>query len=231
MSDKHPSQSLALSQFLDKASQLPARQNNQTRQQGRLLFAMDATASRQPQWDKACHLQSQMFSATNTLGGLQVQLCYYRGYREFYTSPWFNNSQALLNVMNQVRCLGGHTQIGRVINHCLSAHRQQAIQAAIVVADALEEPIDQLCDMAGQLGMLNLPLLMIQEGADPAVERAFKQLATLSKGAYAKLNEHSADSLADFLAAAATFASGGQQALKRLESPAAKQLLAQLGQR
>ena len=28
---------------------------------GRIMFAMDATASREPSWDQACHLQSEMF--------------------------------------------------------------------------------------------------------------------------------------------------------------------------
>ena len=43
---------------------------------GRLLFAMDATASREPSWDQACHLQAEMFGATDGLGGLEVQLVF-----------------------------------------------------------------------------------------------------------------------------------------------------------
>ena len=27
---------------------------------GRLIFAMDATASREPTWDRACHIQAEM---------------------------------------------------------------------------------------------------------------------------------------------------------------------------
>ncbi|MCX8017595.1 MAG: DUF3418 domain-containing protein, partial [Rhodocyclaceae bacterium] len=48
-----------------------------------LLFAIDATASRQPTWDRACFLTGHMFDATRSLGGLSMSLCYYRGYGEF----------------------------------------------------------------------------------------------------------------------------------------------------
>ncbi|MDP7524015.1 MAG: hypothetical protein QGH44_05895, partial [Arenicellales bacterium] len=37
---------------------------------GRLIFALDATASREPLWDRACHIQAQMFEQTAALGGL-----------------------------------------------------------------------------------------------------------------------------------------------------------------
>ena len=49
---------------------------------GRVIFALDATASRQPTWDTACMLQAEMFRETATIGGLDVQLVYYRGESE-----------------------------------------------------------------------------------------------------------------------------------------------------
>jgi len=36
---------------------------------GRLIFALDATASREPTWDRACRIQGEMFEATAGLGG------------------------------------------------------------------------------------------------------------------------------------------------------------------
>jgi hypothetical protein len=45
---------------------------------GRLIFALDATASRERTWDTAAHLQSQMFATVAAIGGLDVQLVYYR---------------------------------------------------------------------------------------------------------------------------------------------------------
>ena len=67
-------------EFLDKLARTPAVRSSTGR--GRLLFAMDATASREPSWDRACHIQGEMFQATDGLGGLEVQLIYFRGFGE-----------------------------------------------------------------------------------------------------------------------------------------------------
>ncbi len=223
-----PSSSKDLSAFLDKANTLPQRSESHIKQSGRLIFAMDATASRQPSWDRACQLQGQMFLATDRLGGLAIQLCYYRGFNEFHSSPWLSDSQSLLRRMSAVSCLGGHTQLDKVLKHCLQQHRSKRINAVVIIGDAVEESVDTLCAKAGELGLLGVPLFMFQEGYEPRVKHCFQQMAQLSKGAYATFDERSADLLADMLAAVATFASGGYDALQRLPSNAAKQLLEQL---
>ena len=41
---------------------------------GRLIFALDATASREPTWDLASRVQGEMFLEAARLGGLEVQL-------------------------------------------------------------------------------------------------------------------------------------------------------------
>jgi hypothetical protein len=48
---------------------------------GRLIFAMDATMSRQPTWDLALGLQADMFHAVKEVGSLDVQLVYFRRVR------------------------------------------------------------------------------------------------------------------------------------------------------
>jgi hypothetical protein len=98
-SDKLPTKSkqAEIDAFLAKVASTPAAKPSGAR--GRLIFAMDATASREPTWDRACHIQSEMFLETETLGGLDVQLCYYRGFREFHATPWLANSTDLLGRM------------------------------------------------------------------------------------------------------------------------------------
>ncbi len=49
---------------------------------GRLVFALDATMSRQPTWDMACALQADMFREAASLGSLDIRLVYYRGFNE-----------------------------------------------------------------------------------------------------------------------------------------------------
>ena len=180
---------------------------------GRLIFALDATASREATWDQASHLQSGMFETTQALGNLALQLCYYRGYREFEASSFQTDSQNLAREMLQVRCLGGLTQIRRVLEHGLVEHRAQRIAGLIFIGDAIEESPDVLCHLAGQCGLLNLPLFIFQEGGDSAVQRVFQQMAQLSGGAWAPFNRESADSLRALLQAVAVFAAGGRKAL------------------
>ena len=200
----------SVDQFLEQVAKTPARHSGGSK----LLFAMDATASRGPSWDKACHLQGQMFVATSHLGSLSVQLCYYRGFNEFHASPWCDSATSLLSEMSAVGCLGGYTQIKRVIEHASTEHKRDPIRAVVFVGDAIEEDADLLCHLAGQLGVLNVPLFMFQEGNDPRVRTVFEQMAKLTRGAYAPFDLNSASELKDLLSAVAVFAAGGKSALE-----------------
>ena len=106
-SDKLPEKSsrAEIDAFIKKAASLPIKRP--AGQSGRLIFAMDATASREPTWDQATHIQSEMFEQTQSLGGLEIQLVYYRGFREFEASPWCNQPQTLLPRMTRVSCVAG----------------------------------------------------------------------------------------------------------------------------
>ncbi|MEX2326579.1 MAG: VWA domain-containing protein, partial [Pseudomonadales bacterium] len=181
---------------------------------GRLIFALDATASREPTWDSACQLQAEMFKETGDLGGLLIQLCYYRGFNDFHAGDWCQDADTLLTAMTAVRCLGGRTQLGRVLNHALKEARRNPIQALVFVGDAVEEDADALCHVAGQLGLLNVPVFVFQEGHLPGVRSVFQQIAKLSGGAYAAFDESSASQLRALLSAVAVFAAGGRKALE-----------------
>ena len=196
--------------------------------QPRLLFAIDATASRQPTWDTASHLQQEMFRATSKLTQLAVQLCYYRGFQEFHASPWLTDAGALSQRMACVRCEGGHTQIARLLRHALKEHAQAPVRAVVFIGDALEENPDQLSELAGQCGILSLPLFLFQEGHDPTVHNTFSSMARLSGGACARFDASSAGILASLLGAVASFAAGGRAALESSASDGAKLLLQQL---
>jgi len=201
----------SVNQFLAKLATTPVKSSAG---KARLIFAMDATASREPSWDHACHLQGEMFAATDALGGLSVQLCYYRGFAEFQADPWCDNTSTLLNQMLSVRCLGGHTRIKRVLEHTLTSHEQRSVQAVVFVSDAMEENPDTLCQLAGKLGLLNIPLFMFQEGQDVQTRHIFTQMAECSGGAYAPFDLNSAHELKQLLSAVAVFAAGGRLALE-----------------
>ena len=198
--------------FLAKVASTPTVKTSSTR--GRMIFAMDATASREPTWDRACHIQSEMFLETEALGGLDIQLCYYRGFRDFYTSTWLGRPADLLAKMREVRCAGGMTQIERVLRHTAAEAQENKVNALVFVGDCMEENIDQLCHMGGELGILGVPAFLFHEGDDVAAERAFREIARLSGGAYCRFDANSAHQLRDLLSAVAVYAAGGRKALE-----------------
>ncbi len=183
---------------------------------GRLLFAMDATASRAPTWDTACQIQADMFSSSAVTGKLDVQLAYFRGYGEFYASPWHSNANSLLQNMTAVTCLGGMTQIEKVMRHGMNEHKKHKIDAIVFVGDCMEENIDVLCNLAGQLGVLSVPMFVFHESGEPNAAEAFKQIAKLSSGAYSPFDHSSAEQLRELLTAVAIYAVGGKNALEHL---------------
>jgi hypothetical protein len=199
--------------FLVRARALGPRTDGK---RGRLTFALDATMSRQPTWDLACTLQADMFQEAAAIGGLDVQLVYYRGISECRASKWVSDAKRLAALMEKIDCRGGHTQIGRVLEHVRKEAKQQRVDAFVFVGDAMEESVDDLCAKAGELALLGVPAFMFQEGTDPIAERAFREIARLTKGAWCPFDAGASAQLRELLRAAAAFAAGGHRALADL---------------
>ncbi len=180
---------------------------------GRLVFAMDATASREPTWAHARELQAEMFRTTASIGGLEVQLTYYRGLCEFTATPWVKDPDELLARMSQVTCMAGETQIRRVLRHALKEHQARRIASVVFVGDCVEEDGVRLTTLAAEAGLRGLPVFVFQEGTDEKAEALFKDIARLSGGAYAPFDAASAWQLRELLNAVAVFSVGGRRAL------------------
>jgi hypothetical protein len=215
--------------FLDRVKAItPAKPAGE---RGRLLFAMDATMSRQPAWDMAMRLQAEMFRTVKDVGGLDVQLVYFRGFGECKVSKWVSDPQALARLMTSVTCQGGFTQIAKVLSHANSQSQKKKVDALVYVGDSMEEDIDHLAALAGELGMLGVPVFLFQEGYDGGAETAYREIARLTRGAYCRFDAGSAQQLQELLSAVAAFAAGGRQALEdlsRAKGGATRLLLEQL---
>src|SRR6186997_1017587 len=185
---------------------------------GRLVFALDATMSRQPTWDMACALQADMFREAASIGSLDIRLVYYRGLSECRASGWISDSAQLAKLMSRIDCQGGNTQIGKVLSETRREAVASGVRALVFVGDAMEEPIDVLCARAGELGLLKVPAFMFQEGHDPAAEQAFREIARLTGGAWCRFDPGAAAQLRDLLRAAAAYAAGGREALRLSKS-------------
>jgi hypothetical protein len=209
-----PRYSREVGAFLEELARTPARRGGPAR--GRLIFALDATASREPTWDLACHTQARMFEEARALGGLDVRLCFYRGLGELVASPWSADAGTLLARMTGVRCAAGQTQIVRVLDHARAEALRHRVSALVFVGDCMEEDPRALAEAAGRLGVLGVPAFMFHEGPDRVAGEAFKEVARLTHGAYCRFDAGSAEQLRELLGAVAVYASGGGQALERL---------------
>jgi hypothetical protein len=202
---------------------------------GRLIFALDATGSRESTWDMATQLQAQMFEEAARIGGLDVQLVYYRGDNEVRQSPWLSDAHELIGQMRKIKCEYGATNIAQMLRLIKTEHEREKIGAVIFIGDAVEG----LYDIAASIGA---PMFMFQEGhgaviyhdhrGAPAggqtVEEVFREIARLTGGAYGKFDARAAKQLGELLRAVAAFAVGGIMALANQNSDSARRLLGQM---
>ncbi len=197
-------------------------------QGGRLIFALDATMSRQPTWDLACHLQADLFEAARSVGGLAVKLVYFRGRDEARASRWVNDAGTLTRVMQGITCHGGLTQIGKVLDHAEREAAKAPVAALVYVGDAMEEGIDALADRAGRLALRGTRAFMFLEGRDQTAERAYREIARITGGVFLRFDPGAAAELRALLSAIGAFAAGGRPALEASGSAAARALLTDL---
>jgi hypothetical protein len=196
--------------FLAKAARVPAL----SQVKGRLIFAIDATMSRQPTWDRAANIQSEMFSVADGVGGLAVQLVYFRGFNEFRASEWTTSPPALAKRMREVTCSSGGTQLCHVLTHAIAEARQTKVGALVYIGDCFEENADAAVTEAAKLSLLGVRAFMFHEGHNPSAEVVFREIARLTHGVYACFDAGAARQLRELLTAAAVYAAGGQPALK-----------------
>src|SRR5271169_4597461 len=213
--------------FVEAARKTPAPSQSG---RGRLIFALDATMSRQPTWDLAQTLQAKMFQAAAGLGGLDVQLVYFRGMDECRASNFVSGGQGLAELMSRIDVRGGSTQIRKVLAHARDEAKRAKVGALVFVGDAMEENPDRLAVLAGELALLGVKAFMFQEGHDSAAKRAFSEVARLTGGAYSAFDAGASARLAALLRAAAAYAAGGHAALTReaAADPEARLLLSQM---
>ncbi|MFO1116844.1 MAG: VWA domain-containing protein [Beijerinckiaceae bacterium] len=202
--------SSAVDAFLDKAARVPAPSGDR----GRLIFALDATMSRQPTWDLAQGLQQRMFETAGHHGGLDVQLVYFRGLMECRASRFVSQGAGLADFMSKIDCRGGHTQIGKVLSHVRDEATAARVGALVYIGDAMEENADRLCALAGEIGLRGVKAFMFHEGSDRTAGATFREIARLTGGAYAAFDAGAPQKLASLLGAAAAYAAGGLAALQ-----------------
>ena len=177
---------------------------------GRLIFALDATMSRQPTWDLASSLQSELFEVAAKHGGLATQLVYFRGTAECRSSRWTRSAADMIGWMERFECRAGRTQLGRILQHVKNEASEHSIEAVVYVGDCLEEDPDIVVGLAGDIGLKRIPVFVFQEGDDRLASVVFKDIARLTGGAYGRFDAHARHLLGDYLKGIAAYAASGR---------------------
>jgi hypothetical protein len=190
----------------------------------RLCFVIDATESRARTWKAAQKIQAQMFRVAQRSGNLRAQVIYFRGTRTIaaVTDEWASSPDILVHEMAKVECRTGPTQILQ----SLSIARELGSTAIVLIGDAFEECPEALEVQAAQFSNAGIPMFTFLEGDDREATLAFSRLAGITGGAFAVFGDYR--NLGDLVTAAATYATGGSEALARLPGPAAGEVLRQL---
>ena len=157
--------------FVDELRRMPARADAGA-SRGRLIFALDATASREPTWDQACDVQAEMFIEAERLGGLDVQLVYYRGFGECRASRWVRRARRA-GAADAGACAASPAGPRSAACCAMPATRpsKERVHALVFVGDAMEESVDELGHLAGELALRGVRAFLFHEGSDPAASQ------------------------------------------------------------
>ena len=191
-----------------------------TNNEGRIIFGVDATASRAACWRQTRYMQSDMFFSAEKAGeNLSIQLCYYYG-ATFKFTEWQNDAAVLAAKMSDVHCASGNTQIEKLFTHALEENKKKKINALIFVGDSCEENKGNLIHLARQLGNDGVRLFIFHdEFRDPSDDSSrnsetaqiFSAITDASEGIGAKFNTGAPDVLRDYLKTIAVYATGNSK--------------------
>ena len=75
---------------------------------------------------------------------------------------WENNADQIVQIMAGMNCEAGATQIEKVFAHAINESQVRSVKCVVYIGDAMEENVDFLASLSGKLGLLNIPVFIIQ---------------------------------------------------------------------
>jgi hypothetical protein len=197
----------------------------------RLIFAVDATASREPAWAAARQMTDALVKALP--GQLDVALAVHGGSRVHTFTAFSNDANALRDRAAGVVCEAGLTRLLPILSAAL---KRPGVRVVIYIGDVFEENVIQGRRLADAMGAQGTRLIVLHDTADPGARRdaeVFWDLAKRTGGCVLPFDTSSSGRLRDLLSAVAVYAVGGEKLLRerRHELPGAVALLEHLDTR
>lgn len=189
----------------------------------RLVFAVDATASREPVWRNAKKRTDALFKALP--GELDVALAVHAGGRLHTFTPFTAKPGKLRDMAAGVKCQAGGTRLLDILARVLKLDR---VGVVLYIGDAFEESEATACRLADALLKQETRVVILHDCRKPPV--AFAEIAERSGGALLPFDASAVDHLGELLGAVAVLAAGGVEAVAERQAtvPAASELLHKL---
>jgi hypothetical protein len=195
----------------------------------RLVFAVDATASREPAWTAARRVTDALVKALP--GELDVALAVHGGSRVHIFTAFTNDAATLRDRAAGVECQAGSTRLLPILSASL---KHPSVRVVVYIGDVFEESVPQGRRLADAMGAQGAKLIVLHDTADPAARRdaeVFWDLAKRTGGCVLPFDANASGRLRDLLSAIAVYAVGGEKLLRqrRHDLPGSVALLEHLG--
>ncbi len=195
----------------------------------RLVFAVDATASREPAWAAARQVTDALVKALP--GELDVALAVHGGSRVHTFTAFTDDAKTLRDRAAGVVCQAGMTRLLPIL---AAALKRPGVRVVIYIGDVFEESVAHGRQLADAMGAQATRLIVLHDTADPAARRdaeVFWDLAKRTGGCVLPFDASAPAGLRDLLSAVAAYAVGGEKLLRERhgDRPEAVALLEHLG--
>ncbi|NTU49794.1 MAG: VWA domain-containing protein [Desulfobulbaceae bacterium] len=192
---------------------------------GRLLYVVDATASRETFWEHTQNMMNDLFSAVGEASGvLSVQLCWFLGQKTLH-SKWHKDPESLKKIMRQVSCDGGMTQMAKAFGYAADESQKEKIDVVIYVGDSCEENEEDVVRRAASLSKTGSKLFLLDDKDHSTCRHAntlriFVSTCETAGGIYTAFDKKAISDLREFFKVSAVYATGGKKAVQALpETP------------
>ncbi|MSP01441.1 MAG: hypothetical protein EXR07_10400 [Acetobacteraceae bacterium] len=196
----------------------------------RLVFAVDATASREPAWAAARQVTDALVKALP--GALDVALAVHGGGHVHTFTAFTNDAATLRDRAAGVTCISGMTRLLPILSTSL---KHPAVRVVVYIGDVFEESVAQGRRIADAMGARGTKLFVLHDTSNRDARRdaeIFWDLAKRTGGCVLPFDANAPGRLRELLAAVAVYAVGGEQLLReRDDLPGAVALLEHLGRR
>ncbi len=197
----------------------------------RLVFAVDATASREPAWAAARQVTDSLVKALP--GELDVALAVHGGSIVHTFTAFTADATTLRDRAAGVSCMAGLTRLLPILATSL---KQQSVRVIVYIGDVFEENLPHGRRLADSLGAQGTKLIVLHDTAAGSARQdaeVFWDLAKRTGGCVLPFDSSAPGKLRDILSAVAVYAVGGEKLLRerRHALPGAVALLQHLDKR